>query len=478
MSRTLFATAACALLMIPSAARTHAEVAAAPAAPATSAPGTAAPSSKLYRTTLPNGMKVVVRQESGAPLVAVDVFITVGSGMETAQNAGIGSFVARALLASTVARSSETITGEIADLGGSVDVSRQPDWTRISALAVSDRYSVMMSLITDVLKNATFDPDIVEQRRADMLSDINDSDAGLFTVTYNGVRSRLFANSGYALPAVGTVRSIQRITRRQLQQYYLRYYIPQNMTVSIVGNIKPEDAVSEIARDMADYEPGVRGARRVPAPLVELPSLAGDPAPFHATMSDLTQNCVMAGFRAPSMSNPDYFALQVANALLGGMKTSRMFTNLREKQGLAYDLGSFYSPQLYSGDLTAYIFTAASAPSATPPKGNPVADVQKLLLDQITDLQTKPATDAEISRAKHYLIGTQKIKHERIEDRAELLGLAEISSNDTGNLDEAFTDRINAVTAADVQRVANKYFMHPAIAIVEPDSKNDGVVQR
>ncbi|MEO7718051.1 MAG: pitrilysin family protein [Capsulimonas sp.] len=476
MSRTLFATAACALLWISSAAITHAQTAEAPAASAPE-PAAAQPSA-IYRTTLPSGMKIVCRQEAGAPLVAVNVFVTVGSGLETSQNAGIGSFVARTLLASTSIRSQQTIQGEIADLGGSFDVSRQPDWTRISALCVSDHFPNMIDLLTDVLKNATFDTDVVEERRADVLSDINDSDAGLFTVTYNGVRSRLFASSGYALPAVGTTKSIQRITRRQIQQYYLRYYVPQNMTVSVVGDIAPEDAVREITHGMADYQSTVRGTRRVGAPLVELPVLSGSPEPFHSTMSDLTQICVMSGFRAPSMSNPDYFALQVANALLGGMKTSRMFTNLREKQGLAYDLGSFYSPQLYSGDLTAYVFAAARPSTDASANTEAIAKIRQLLLDQITDLQMKPATDTEINRAKHYLIGSQKIKHERIEDRSYLLGLAEISSNDKGNLDEEFTQKINAVTSADVQRVAKKYFAHPAIAVVEPDSKNGGVVLR
>jgi predicted Zn-dependent peptidase len=185
----------------------------------------------------------------------------------------------------------------------------------------------------------------------------------------------------------------------------------------------------------------------------------------------------MAGYRAPSMASTDYPAIQVLNALLGGMKTSRLFTNLREKEGLAYELGSFYSPQLYAGDLTTYVFAAPSHydPETKKTTGT-MGTIKMELLKQISDFKNTPPTKLEIERAKHYLIGTYKIKHERIEDRATLLGIAELTSPYGAEMDLDYPKYINAVTPDDIERVAAKYLVHPVISTLEPDPHNGGVV--
>ena len=135
--------------------------------------------SVIKTTTLDDGMRVVVKPEPDSPLVACSVFVRVGSGQEDRKTAGIGSFVARTLLASTESKATVTMDNEIAELGGSVSVTRQPDWTKISALTVSDRIDETLDLLTDVIKNATFDPDAVETQRNQILSEIDNGDACL-----------------------------------------------------------------------------------------------------------------------------------------------------------------------------------------------------------------------------------------------------------------------------------------------------------
>jgi len=421
-------------------------------------------------------MRIIVKNEPGSTLTAVNVFVKVGSDQETTETAGIGNFVAQTLLASTGSRTPETIQSEIADLGGNVTVSRQPDWTYISSLTIPDKFNDLVSLLADVLKDATFDPEAVETQRTSILSDIDSGQASVFDRVYNNLRGDLFSDTGYGLPSLGSARSIQRMPQSQLLRYYRQYFIPKNIVFVVVGDVDSAAAVDTITRDMNDYDPTLRGSRRKPPVQNPLPILTSDLPAVHDYDTDLSEVCVMAGFRAPSMASEDYPALQVLNALMGGMKTSRLFTNLREKQGLAYELGSFYSPQLYAGDLTAYVFAAPNQFDPTTKKSSgTMGTIKDQLLQQVASFQSTPPTKLEVERAKHYLIGTYKIKHERIETRASLLGIAELTSPQGAQADIDYPKNLNAVTVADIQRVAQKYLVHPVISTIEPDPHNGGV---
>ena len=162
---------------------------------------------------------------------------------------------------------------------------------------------------------------------------------------------------------------------------------------------------------------------------------------------------------------------QLPRAMDVEMRLSRMtrWVLEAEQQGLAYDLGSFYSPMIYGGDLTGYIFAAPTRFDSDQKKRTATLPVIKAaLVNEFACLRTTPPSDAELARVKRYLIGSYKIKHERIQDRATLLGISEMCATDGAKLDTNYAEYINAVTAADVVRVAKAYFNHPGISVLEP----------
>lgn len=273
-----------------------------------------------------------------------------------------------------------------------------------------------------------------------------------------------------ARPEGGSPSVIRRLSRADLIRYYTRYYVPQNLVFVVVGNIASEDAVREITDDMDDFP---RVGQAAPGLSDPLPPLAQDLPPIRVYQPDLDQEMVMSGYRAAPFSSRDYPALLVANALLGGMKSGRLFTQLREKQGLAYDLGSVYTPRLIGGDLAGYVYGATTKLDPITKKQIPTVGLIKTgLLAQFAALQAAPPAPDDLTRAQHFLIGTYALRHERLEDRASLLGSSELSAPDGYKLDTDYAKYINAVTAADVQRVAAKYFVHPVLSTVEPDVKN------
>lgn len=429
----------------------------------------AADSGAPVKTTLPNGLRVICKEETDTPLVAIDVFVRTGGSPETAANAGLGSFVAHTLFASTTDTTPEIMTRDINALGGNVSATWRPDWTQISALTVRDKFADAVFLLGDTLKNADFDSGVVEDTRQKILSELDNRDSDLFQIAYGNLQKALYAGTSYARPEGGTASSISRLTRNDLLRYYTHYYVPQNLVFVVVGNITPEAALRQITNDLNDFPRTGRAAAEYAG---SMPPLTEDHAPIRVYQPDLDQEIVIAGFRAAPEADPDYPALQVVNALAGGMKSSRLFTQLREKQGLAYDLGSLYTPRLMGGDIAGYVYGAPTKTNPTTKKEVPtVGLIKDAMLKQFDSFKTTPPTPADLARAQHYLIGSYRLKHERIEDRASLLGIAELSSPDGYKLDTDYAHYVNGVTLADVQRVAVKYFVHPIISTVEPDTK-------
>ena len=422
------------------------------------------------KTTLPDGLRVICKQDSSTPLIAIDVFVRAGAPQETAETNGIGSFVAHALFDSTQDKPPASMTEAINDLGGNVSAEWHPDWTQISALTVRDKYKDAMFLLSEALETADFDPAAAEDTRGQILSELDSRDADPFQTAYGNLEKSLYAGTSYARPEGGTPDTISRLTRADLLRYYNRYYVPKNMVVVVVGSIAPADAGKVVADDFADFPRTGPAAMPVADPL---PPLSVNLPPVHDYQTDLTQTCVVAGYRAAPMDSPDYFPLLVLNALFGGMKSGRLFSELREQQGLAYDLGSLYDPHLAAAALAGYVFGAPTRTDPATKQEVPTVGLIKAgILAQVKSLQTTPPTPAELLRAQHYLIGSYALRHERLEDRASLLGAAEMSTPDGYKLDTDYNASINAVTAADVQRVANKYLIHPAISTVEPDTKD------
>ena len=449
----------------------HALLFAALAVPGVSA-AQAADQGALVKTTLPNGLRIICKPETDTPLVAIDVFVRAGAPQETASNVGIGSFVAHTLFASTRDSTPEIMTRDVNALGGNVSAAWHPDWTQIAALTVKDKLPDAVFLLANSLKNADFDAATVENARQQILSELDNRDADLFQTAYGNLEKTLYGGTSYARPEGGTADSIRRLTRADLIHYYTRYYVPQDIVFVVVGNVTAQEAEQQITDALGDFP---RAGRPAPGFSDPLPPLAQDVPPVRVYQPDLDQEIVMSGYRAAPTSGPDYPALLVANALLGGMKSGRLFTQLREKQGLAYELGSVYNPRLASGDLAGYVYGAPTKVDPVTKKDVPtVGPIKESLLAQFAALQTTPPTAAELSRAQHFLIGSYALRHERIEDRAALLGAAELSAPDGYKLDTDYAKYVNAVTAADVQRVALKYFVHPVISTVEPAAKGGG----
>jgi predicted Zn-dependent peptidase len=416
---------------------------------------------------MPNGLTVIVKYEKGSGIAAIEVFIKTGAAEEREYNAGIGNLVARTLLASTRNKRAETVAAVVDEVGGSFQTEWHQDYTEIKAITTTFGFNDAISLLGDILNNANFEQHWVDVVRQEIITEMNTEGDDVFQTTYAETSRKLYRDNPYRRPTRGYIRAIKNLTPADMLKFYQKYYVPNNIVVSIVGDITPEQAIQRLKMAFAGTS-AVPLPRQLPIPPEELTEPKCD-----VIEKPIDTAYFMFGFLAPSVTSPDYPAMRIAASALGSGKGSRMFQNLREKKGLAYELGTIYPLLKNQSHILAYLVTDPYRRISTDyPIKTMLEDVKKAMLDEVTKLQNEPLSDVELERAKQYTIGTYALEHQRLRDRAFHLGWLEAVGLGC-EYDSRYPAMLEAVTAADVQRMAKKYLNNYALTIVLPEPKKD-----
>ncbi|HOK55254.1 MAG TPA: pitrilysin family protein, partial [Armatimonadota bacterium] len=429
--------------------------------------------SSISKSVLPNGLTVIVKPEESSGIVAVEVFIKAGAAEERESNAGIGNLVARTLLASTRNRRAETVAAVIDAVGGNFQTEWHPDYTEIKVITTKAGFDSTTSILGDILNNAKFEQKWVDRAREEILTEIVTQGDDVFQTSYEQVRMKLYQDNPYHRPTRGYVRSLRSITVEDLQRFYQQYYVPNNIVVCVVGDVTPERVLERMKIAFAGTSSRTLPRLR-PIPAEELKE----------SKSELLERPIDAayflfGFLAPSVTSEDYPAMRVTAAALGSGKGSRMFRNLRETKGLAYELGTIYPTMKNQSHVLAYLVTD---PYRRVLPGFSIEmmleEVKQATLDEVSKLQKELLTPQELERAKQYTIGTYALQHQRLRDRAFHLGWLETIGLGC-EYDLTYASKIEAVTAQDVQRVAKKYLNNYVMTIVLPETfEKDSLVSK
>jgi predicted Zn-dependent peptidase len=428
-------------------------------------PGAAAP--QIAKQVLDNGVTVLVKPEPGSGLVSIVALVRAGAAQEGRQNAGIGNFVTNLILASTRLSSAEEVATIADEVGGNIGAQWSPDFSEIRAVTTSAMFNEAMTLVGECLTEANFEPKWVEQVREKLLRDLDSGVSSPFDKAYDDMRDLLYEDSGYGRPRMGYDRTIRQSTPADLQQFYSTYYVPNNMVISIVGDVTVEQAIDRASKAFAGVPEGRLPINR------GMPDERLDRCKLRAAETDLAASYayLMLGWLAPGMGSSDYAAMAVAANALGGGKGSIMFRELRQKLGI-YDVGAMYPRHKYQSHVLAYAFTnpfKASLPGLT---ANVVLeDVKAALTSEVDKLKEEPLSDKELVRAKGYTIGSYALQHQHIFDRAFYLAWLE-AVGPGYQYDRQFADDVEKVTAEDVQQVARKYLTNYAAVVLLPKTES------
>jgi zinc protease len=402
------------------------------------------------RQRLPNGLTILVRENTATPVVAVSLFVRVGSRWETEENAGISHLLHQVMLKGTATRSSLEIAETAEELGGGISASADMDYSEIRVTALARNWKTMLELVADVALRPTLPAPEIEGERRAMLTALRSRQDQPFPLAMDTVMSRVYGDHPYGRPILGRAAALERVDRDALLAHHHRFYRAPRMILAVSGDITAREVVAEAARLF-------EGA----------PTEEGDPdpdVPTAAARADRTvlvkpaaQAQVLVAFLAPPTSHPDYAAVKVLATALGGGMAGRLFTEVRDKQGLAYSTGGSYPSRRGPGVFFTQLGTA--------PANQARAEVA--MLGELDRIRRDPVSPAELARAKAYLLGQFGLDRRTNARLAwydaffEALGVGP-------DFADRYVQAVESVTAEDVQRVARTYLTTPTIVTLGP----------
>ena len=410
----------------------------------------AAETSTVTRHVLPGGLRLLVREDPNAEVVAVSLQVKSGSRYETSATSGTSNFVQRVMIRGTARRSARQIVEAAEDIGGFVDASGDVDYVEIRGTALARYREALLDLVAEVALAPTFPPEEVERERRLIASQIQTRVETPFSLALDTLFGRLYAPHPYALPSLGQKASVERLGRDDLVAHYRRVYRAGAMVLAVSGRVD-RDSVQRQVRGLFANLSGGEGAvvERLPAP-ASLPERRVLERPVQ-------QAHILMGFLGPRIGEPDYAPGRVMSAVLGGGMSGRLFVALRDHRGLAYSLGMLNPSRVGPGVFVGYLGTA----------GDTVEAAEAGMGGEITRFRAEGPSETELARAKAYLLGNLAMDRRTNARHAWYLGFYELA--DAGwDYPERYARAVEAVTTADVTRVAQRYLAGPMIVVVRP----------
>ncbi len=411
----------------------------------------------VRRTVLPGGLRVVTEAVPSTRSVAFGVWVGVGSRDETTRQAGCSHYLEHLLFKGTRRRSALEISATLDALGGEMNAFTAKEYTCFYARVLDADLPVAVDVICDLVTSSLLDPDDVESERGVILEEIAMHDDDPTDSVHDVISEAVFGDTPLGRPILGTVDSIEALSRRTVHGYYRRHYTPGNMVVAAAGNLDHATVVRLVRRALRTA--GALG----PEHAVPAPPRRGDvprrrPPGVTVVRRTTEQANVVLGVPGVSRHDDRRFALGVLNAALGGGMSSRLFQEVREKRGLAYSVYSYSAQYADTGLFGVY---AGCLPAK-------VDEVLELCRAEVAAVVDGGITAAELARGQGQLRGNLVLGLEDTSSRMTRIGKSELVQDELLSVDEVLR-RISAVTLDDVRDVARDVLgATPALAVVGP----------
>lgn len=414
--------------------------------------------SRVRRTVLPGGLRVVSEDLAGARSASIGVWVGVGSRDETATLHGCSHFLEHLLFKGTAERTALDISIALDAVGGEFNAFTAKEYTCFHARVLDEDLPLAVDVLGDMITGSLLADDDVEAERDVILDEIAMHDDDPDDVVHNLFAEQAWgATSPLGRGIAGTVESITALSRAQILRFYRKHYRPANMVVAVAGNVDHAALVRQVRRSFARRD-----------------FLSGDEAPVAARTSGtkrvrvrpgtveatrpFEQVNVVLGMEGLARNDDRRFALGVLNTALGGGTSSRLFQEVRERRGLAYSVFSFASHHADSGLVGVSV-------GCLPSKLDEVLAVVRAELARVA---TEGITAEELARGKGQLRGGLVLGLEDSASRMSRIGKAELVYDELLGIDEIMA-RIDAVTLDDVRSIASDVFDQPEIlAVVGP----------
>jgi zinc protease len=404
------------------------------------------------RVMLDNGITLVVTENPVADIVATRFFLDAGSRYEPIEKAGLMSLMAALLTKGTAQWSAREIAALVEESGASLGLDSAPDYFLISAKTVSEDFLTILQLITALLRQPSFPESELELERKITLQSLRARQEQPMAIALENLRQSLYGEHPYALAGAGTLETVAQLTRDDLCRFHSRFFQPQRLVISVAGNITAVTVVQHVESLLGDWSPQKFDLDpSIPTfPLTKPTSVVA--------VKPTQQAIVMFGYPAPNVFSPDYPALRLLHAYLCNGLSSRLFMEIREKRGLAYEVSGFYPTRRDPSHFVVYLGTAAAN----------TALASELLHSELARLSAQSLSEEDLKMTQRKLLGQYALGKQTNHQIAHLLGWYERLG--LGTLyDEKFVQAIGAVTAPQLQAAATRYLQQPYVSVVGPE---------
>jgi zinc protease len=403
--------------------------------------------------TLSNGCRVLLRETPGNPVLSMRASVRWGARDDTPAEAGQSNLMARLLTKGTTTRSSRDIAEIVEGVGGSIEPFCSHDALGIATQTVSDDWPVAVDLLTDCLFSPAFDSAEFDKERSLTQAEILRAEDDKFACTYKRLMRLLYEGYLYDYPPEGEVETVARLTRDGMAELHNGIARPDKMLIVVVGNVPETELLAELEKRI----PGDNSAyglleRRVVS--VEAGAGAGESREFER---ESEQGYVTLGYLTPRPGCPENAALLLISGVLGEGLASRLFSRLRDRDHLAYAIGSMIATRDLASHMVLYIGTQPST----------IDRSREAMLREVDELVRGGVTEEEINRARNYILGKHLASRQTNSALAgsmasgELMGLG-------WNWAETLPERLRKTTVEDMHRVAAIYMHDPAISVLRP----------
>lgn len=404
------------------------------------------------RFIAPNGMTVLVLEQHFLPIVEIHALIKAGAAQDPPEKAGVANLVASLLDEGTTTRSSRQLAEQIDFVGGSLAVQAGEDYTTASARTLKKDIDLGFTLLADILQHPAFPKQEFERVRSQILGEISSDNDDPGHVAMKAFNQLVFQNHPYRWPVNGTEETLSKITLAEVQSFYTKEYLPNQVILTIVGDVTAEQATTLVQTHFGSWKKGA-----VPYRAVKKPT-AIDKKTVQLIEKDLTQSTIVIGHPGISRTNPDFYAVTVMNHVLGaGGFSSRLMDSIRDKQGLAYGIMSHYDARVMPGSFWINLQTRAETTNQA---------ISGVLIE-MKAIREAPVSDQELADAKAFLMGSFPLRLDSTSKLAQVLAQVEFFGLGFDYFSQ-YPKWIERVTKEDVQRVAKQYLdpQHYALVVV------------
>lgn len=410
----------------------------------------------VRKTVHPSGLRIVTEEIPNVRSAAFGIWVNVGSRDESPKVAGASHFLEHLLFKGTKTRTALEISAAIEAVGGEMNAFTSKEYTCFYARVIDTDLPLAIDVISDLITSSIGRPEDVESERKVVLEEISMRDDDPSDLVHDLFSETFFGDTPIGRPILGTVQSINDMSRNAVFNYYKKKYLPEEIVISVAGNIKHQKVIDQVLKAMSRDE--FLGSSRNSSSMRASTSVKRKGNQIGLIYRKTEQAHLFLGVDGVARDDKRRFAMSVLSAALGGGMSSRLFQEVREKRGLAYSVYSYAQQFAGTGMLGFYA-------GCTPQKAT---EVIRIIREILHDVAVNGLTHEELLRAHGAVRGTLVLSQEDTGSRMSRIGKSELVHGETLGFDEILSE-ISSVNTSDIRELAGETLsMSPTLAVVGP----------